>query len=732
MANRYVTYGLYGYDESKIEREHNKYVLEKYNGFTEWLDDKSGFYGGWTPKPSGGLWASPDGDDSFGWKSFNEENLTKMDERNKTTFELSDDAKVLLIDSDEKVNWLKENYRETVDGREILDFNKLSKDFDAMEVHIFEENVHQLMYGYDCDSICIFDPEKINIIEDRTPDFASMSNSQVATHIKEETILGDAVGRLYKSLSSEQRSCPEIASAFINKESFKRAAEIDRDAYNKAMQSDELKEKYLKRAIEDLGYASRRDWLKEEIVKDMGEYTPTAYLKDNDVINKLIEHGFTPNDYNVLCRERNVEPIREYQHEHTHQTLYRGMRFDREQFENYRFQGDLTPPPDYVMKDGVKCVTDGNEYGIYMSTNKNMVEDAYGDVGLHDCTPLSGDRMAVGMDRCPVGMPSISVVMEIDTNGLDIKEPWIDPQLKGHYNNGYQGQELISREAIPITNISYSNVIIGPDLLHNKTELGNMPASKIHDVVKRELEGRERSLERMHEFLSKEDPNTLLRMDIYSYQDSFQKMFNERCLEKTKFDLSARDGVKKFLLAGTNIEKEGQLDLKDVRSIQRAIDGKIGDEEPFRNAVEEIRRGSSESCRYCEQFVSGYTSFTHRMEQSGFDIESTDFKRTLLEEGMRQNGRERMEVYVSTMSKEKDVPEFSRKWGREYVMSERPWHRDDLKIYDRDFERLGITGQMREEVTKELLRAVINDETNNSRRELTKRAPAIARCLNGH
>ena len=108
---------------------------------------------------------------------------------------------------------------------------------------------------------------------------------------------------------------------------------------------------------------------------------------------------------------------------------------------------------------------------------------------------------------------------------------------------------------------------------------------------------------------------------------------------------------------------------------------------------------------------------------------------------MRDNGKEVMEIYVATKTadstdgREDERKAFKDIWNSKYgedSEEKTPWHKDDLKIKEKDFDRLGITGQMRYEVTKELLRTVIEDPEYNTRHELVKRAGAVAGCLSAH
>jgi hypothetical protein len=116
-------------------------------------------------KPKGGLWASPI-DSKYGWKDWcEEENYGNLSYNFIFTF----DGKVLIIDSlkdlKSKIPFISvESYKYLL----YIDFEKLSKEYDAIlltekgqkETRFTQpENLH----GWDCESICIFNPNAVII-----------------------------------------------------------------------------------------------------------------------------------------------------------------------------------------------------------------------------------------------------------------------------------------------------------------------------------------------------------------------------------------------------------------------------------------------------------------------------------------------------------------------------------------------------------------------------------------
>ena len=125
-------------------------------------------------KPFGGLWASRK-DAKRGWKWWCKSNnfcTNLLKKRNSFTFTLDKNANVFTITSVEDLKKLPEieNKTHCLSNYEI-DFEKcMEQGIDAIELHYFEsddvtynwDSLYYKLYGWDCDSIIIMNPDIIN------------------------------------------------------------------------------------------------------------------------------------------------------------------------------------------------------------------------------------------------------------------------------------------------------------------------------------------------------------------------------------------------------------------------------------------------------------------------------------------------------------------------------------------------------------------------------------------
>ena len=113
-------------------------------------------------KPHGGIWASPV-DAEFGWKDWcKEEHFRECREDNSFCFTLAENAKVAVIDSIVALDGLP---RQECDIKmwTVLDFEKMVQmGYDAIEFVLSSDyRLYMALYGWDCDSILVMNPEVI-------------------------------------------------------------------------------------------------------------------------------------------------------------------------------------------------------------------------------------------------------------------------------------------------------------------------------------------------------------------------------------------------------------------------------------------------------------------------------------------------------------------------------------------------------------------------------------------
>jgi hypothetical protein len=126
-------------------------------------------------KPHGGLWASAV-NAPFGWKEWTErENFRKGSYTCSFRFRLKDEAKVCHIYRIRDLKGLPQVDNEFNLTWCMLDFEKMLSDgWDAIELHLSEEDMtgvgfleglYWQLYGWDCDSILVMNPDVIMEVE---------------------------------------------------------------------------------------------------------------------------------------------------------------------------------------------------------------------------------------------------------------------------------------------------------------------------------------------------------------------------------------------------------------------------------------------------------------------------------------------------------------------------------------------------------------------------------------
>lgn len=230
--------------------------------------------------------------------------------------------------------------------------------------------------------------------------------------------------------------------------------------------------------------------------------------------------------------------------------LYRGIVIDYEYLNNYDFNSDLKLNYEPLIdKYGRKIVKDGNEYGIYMSDNKMMVLDVYGNVH-NEGTLIS----ALKVNNRDIRIPKIGIAYEIDTNKLDVRKPFITEQLNGVYNNGYVGNEWIT-DSIPKENYKILRIRIGKDLIHDFKDIECSNSNDIKLKIEEEMNKRFKRILLLTSYLEKLPQFQLKSIDTFILTE----IFGENGLIYTNLedlDLTNKNDLIKYLKIKNGLKEE--------------------------------------------------------------------------------------------------------------------------------------------------------------------------------
>lgn len=250
--------------------------------------------------------------------------------------------------------------------------------------------------------------------------------------------------------------------------------------------------------------------------------------------------------------------------------LYRGIELDYNSLTDYNFYDDLKLNFEPVIDEyGRKCVRDGNEYGIYMSDNLAMVKTAYGNVDGHG-VPINSNLL---IQNKYIMIPAIGIIYEINTDGLDIRKPWISEVLTNVYNNGFIGNEWIA-DVIPAQNYKLYSVKIGKDVLHDEEEIDLQNVENLSDELMKKLEMRKYRLETFanamknlptnkRNLLNREEMNILKAI----YGENGYYYFDENSFNKNDLD-----GMLNYLISKVIKQDKSTINFNTIKYINSLRD----------------------------------------------------------------------------------------------------------------------------------------------------------------
>ena len=120
-------------------------------------------------KPAGGLWASPV-DARYGWREWCEDNdFAETNESNSFRFRIKGGSNVLHITSVAHLDGIPMQETPFPCSFRCPDFEELiRRGVDAMWVDISaDRDLYMELYGWDCDSIVVFNPDVIEPIKEK-------------------------------------------------------------------------------------------------------------------------------------------------------------------------------------------------------------------------------------------------------------------------------------------------------------------------------------------------------------------------------------------------------------------------------------------------------------------------------------------------------------------------------------------------------------------------------------
>ncbi len=152
---KYTHYGI-------SEKDFNTMLLKKAqtNEYSKNYPVELAGLGSYQTKPESGtgFWASRS-DSKYGWEKWCMDNEYKECDLSKSVlFDIRNDAKIYEISNSAQVDALKRDF--SLYNKMGFDFEKLAQKYDAIEVTINNDTYYSL-YGWDCDSILILNPEII-------------------------------------------------------------------------------------------------------------------------------------------------------------------------------------------------------------------------------------------------------------------------------------------------------------------------------------------------------------------------------------------------------------------------------------------------------------------------------------------------------------------------------------------------------------------------------------------
>ncbi len=252
--------------------------------------------------------------------------------------------------------------------------------------------------------------------------------------------------------------------------------------------------------------------------------------------------------------------------------LYRGMCIRYEDFKDFIFSGvDMELPYEpYIDEQGRKTVHDGNEYGIYMSDNPKVVKHAYGNSTNTGSGTYINPPLIIGGRNDYVMIPDVGVCYKISTKNLNVRIPWISNELKGVYNNGWNGDEWIV-DKIPAENYEIMQVMIGKDMLHDAQYMELDDINHLKEKTIAILEQRKARLEVFAQEMSKISESKRKNFSLTDFE-VFKEIYGENGFrymsDFDEMDMSTDVGIIRYLMAKVYDNDRENIDFSNLARLQ--------------------------------------------------------------------------------------------------------------------------------------------------------------------
>lgn len=169
--------------------------------------------------------------------------------------------------------------------------------------------------------------------------------------------------------------------------------------------------------------------------------------------------------------------------------LYRGIYLNNKDFETFNLSQIPMPQNSKINDNGEKCVSDGQEYGLYMTESEDLAK-IYANVGRTSFGLPISDIM---VNNQTISLPHVSIIYEIDATNINIRNPKLNV-FKNHQS--MYGQEWITDKSIPQNAFRIKEIRVSQDVLHDEKiiDVKGKTASEIKSEVRTEIDKRDEHL----------------------------------------------------------------------------------------------------------------------------------------------------------------------------------------------------------------------------------------------